>query len=72
MQPDRTLPDMEPMSRWLRLTARDAGLVFRVGAPLFLVTTFGALLAWGYTGGESASVPRIPKERCRLLLRKCK
>ena len=34
--------------------------VFRVGAPLILVTTFSALLAWGYTGGQSATEPRIP------------
>src|ERR1041384_443586 len=54
-----TVPDMEPLSAMV--AAADAGrnLVFRVGAPLFLVTTFGALLAWGYTG-ESAPDPRIP------------
>jgi hypothetical protein len=27
-----------------------------------LVTTFSALLAWGYTGGQSASVPQIPDD----------
>lgn len=45
------------------VAAVDAGrsLVFRVGAPLLLVTTFGALLAWGYTGGQSAAASRIPK-----------
>jgi serine/threonine protein kinase len=54
-----TVPDIEPLSAMV--AAADAGrnLVFRVGAPLFLVTTFGALLAWGYTG-ESAPDPRIP------------
>jgi len=54
-----TVPDMEPLSAMV--AAADAGrnLLFRVGAPLFLVTTFGALLAWGYTG-ESAPDPRIP------------
>jgi serine/threonine protein kinase len=54
-----TVPDMEPLSAMV--AAADAGrnLVFRVGAPLILVTTFGALLAWGYTG-ESAPEPRIP------------
>jgi len=54
-----TVPDIEPLSAMV--AAADAGrnLVFRVGAPLFLVTTFGALLAWGYTG-ESAPEPRIP------------
>jgi predicted Ser/Thr protein kinase len=54
-----TVPDLEPLSAMV--AAADAGrnLLFRVGAPLFLVTTFGALLAWGYTG-ESAPEPRIP------------
>jgi hypothetical protein len=31
-------------------------IIFRIGAPLILVTMFGGLLAWGYTG-ESASQP---------------
>lgn len=54
-----TVPDMEPLSAMV--AAADAGrnLLFRVGAPLFLVTTFGGLLAWGYTG-ESAPERRIP------------
>ncbi len=56
-----TVPDVEPLSAMV--AAADAGrnLVFRVGAPLILVTTFGALLAWGYTG-ESAPEPRIPNK----------
>jgi hypothetical protein len=58
--PDRTLPDIEPMSAMV--AAADAGrsILFRVGAPLVLVTTFGALLAWGYTG-ESAPEVHLPK-----------
>jgi hypothetical protein len=58
-QPERTLPDVEPLSAMV--AAADAGrnLVFRVGAPLVLVTTFSALLAWGYTG-QSAPETRIP------------
>src|SRR5262245_6914785 len=58
-QPDRTLPDIEPMSAMV--AAADAGrsIVFRVGAPAVLVTTLGALLAWGYTG-QSASELQIP------------
>ena len=60
IHPDRTLPDMEPMSTMVAAVDAGRNLVFRVGAPLVLVTTFGALLAWGYTG-QSASVPRIPK-----------
>jgi predicted Ser/Thr protein kinase len=56
---ESTFPDMEPLSAMV--AAADAGrsLLFRVGAPLVLVTTFSALLAWGYTG-ESAPKPRIP------------
>jgi len=57
--PERTLPDVEPLSAMV--AAADAGrnLVFRVGVPLVLVTTFSALLAWGYTG-QSAPETRIP------------
>ena len=60
-QPERTLPDLEPLSAMV--AAADAGrsVLFRVGAPAFLVTTFGALLAWGYTG-QSAPEVRLPKE----------
>ena len=61
-QEERTLPDMEPMSAMVAAADAGRGLVFRVGAPLFLVTTFSALLAWGYTGGESAPEVRIPAE----------
>jgi len=62
VQPERTLPDAEPMSAMVAAADAGRGLVFRVGAPLVLVTTFSALLAWGYTGGQSASVPQIPDE----------
>ena len=60
VQTESTLPDAEPLSAMV--AAADAGrsLLFRVGAPLFLVTTFGVLLAWGYTG-ESASLTKLPK-----------
>ncbi len=61
VQPERTLPDIEPMSSMVAAASSARGILFRVGAPLVLVTTFGALLAWGYTG-QSASAPRIPKE----------
>jgi len=59
-QPEYTLPDVEPMSAMV--AAADAGrsILFRVGAPLMLVTTFGVLLAWGYTG-QSASEVRLPQ-----------
>jgi len=58
-QPERTLPDMEPLSAMVAAANAGRGLLFRVGAPAVLVTTFSALLAWGYTG-QSASEPRIP------------
>ncbi|HET9525428.1 MAG TPA: serine/threonine-protein kinase, partial [Pyrinomonadaceae bacterium] len=60
-RPDRTLPEIQPLSSMVAASNPGSGVLFRVGAPLVLVTTFGALLAWGYTG-QSASVPRIPKE----------
>jgi serine/threonine protein kinase len=53
-QPDRTLPDIEPLSSTLAALNPGRNVVFRVGAPLILVVMFGALLAWGYTG-ETAS-----------------
>jgi serine/threonine protein kinase len=61
VRPDRTLPDIQPLSSMVAASTPGNGILFRVGAPLVLVTTFGALLAWGYTG-QSASAPRIPKE----------
>ena len=61
VQPERTLPDLEPLSAMVAAANAGRSLLFRVGAPLVLVTTFSALLAWGYTG-QSASEPRIPKE----------
>ncbi|HKR12028.1 MAG TPA: serine/threonine-protein kinase [Pyrinomonadaceae bacterium] len=61
VQPERTLPEIAPMSSMVAAASPARGILFRVGAPLVLVTTFGALLAWGYTG-QSASVPRIPKD----------
>src|SRR5262245_20007769 len=53
-QPDRTLPDIEPLSSTVAALNPGRSIVFRVGAPLILVVMFGALLAWGYTG-ETAS-----------------
>lgn len=61
VQADRTLPDIEPMSSMVAAASPGRGILFRVGAPLILVTTFGVLLAWGYTG-QSASVLKLPKE----------
>jgi hypothetical protein len=52
------LPDLEPLSAMVAATGAGRGLLFRVGAPAVIVTTFSALLAWGYTG-QSAPDPRI-------------
>lgn len=60
-QPERTLPDMEPLSAMVAAADKGRSILFRVGAPAFIVTTFGALLAWGYTG-QSASEVRLPKQ----------
>ena len=57
VQHDRTLPDIEPLSSMVAAANPARSLVFRIGAPLVMVTMFGALLAWGYTGGESAPQP---------------
>lgn len=56
VQPERTLPDVEPLSSMVAAANPARSIVFRIGAPLVLVTMFGALLAWGYTG-ESAPKP---------------
>lgn len=58
VQPERTLPDVEPLSSMVAATSRGRSFAFRVGAPLILVMMFGAFLAWGYTG-ESASDPAV-------------
>ena len=59
-QTERSLPAAEPMSAMVAAADAGRGLLFRVGAPAVLVTTFSALLAWGYTG-QSASEPYIPQ-----------
>lgn len=56
VQPERALPDVEPLSSMVAAANPARSIVFRIGAPLVLVTMFGALLAWGYTG-ESAPKP---------------
>jgi serine/threonine protein kinase len=60
-QPERTLPDMEPLSAMVAAADNGRSIMFRVGLPAFLVTTFSALLAWGYTG-QSAPEVRLPKQ----------
>jgi serine/threonine protein kinase len=59
VQEERTLPDREPLSAMVAAVDAGRNLLFRIGAPLILVTTFSALLAWGYTG-ESAPETRLP------------
>jgi predicted Ser/Thr protein kinase len=58
-RPHYDVPDTQPLSAMVAATDAGRSLLFRVGAPLVLVTTFSALLAWGYTG-ESAPDPNIP------------
>lgn len=60
VQPERTLPDAEPMSSMVAAASPGRSILFRVGTPLILVTVFGSLLAWGYTG-QSASELKLPK-----------
>jgi serine/threonine-protein kinase len=60
VQPERTLPDVEPLSSMVAATSHGRSIAFRVGAPLILVMMFGAFLAWGYTG-ESASDPAVKR-----------
>jgi serine/threonine protein kinase len=64
-QPERTLPDMEPLSAMVAAADNGRSIMFRVGLPAFLVTTFSALLAWGYTG-QSAPEVRLPKQALPL------
>jgi serine/threonine protein kinase len=59
-KPERTLPDLEPLSSMVAAASPARGMVFRVGTPFILVMIFGALLAWGYTG-ESAPEPPTAK-----------
>lgn len=61
VQPERTLPDMEPLSAMVAAANPGRSLLFRVGAPAVLVTTLSALLAWGYTGESAPDPARLPK-----------
>src|SRR5262245_49209935 len=54
VQAERTLPYIEPLPSMVAAANPARSIFFRVGTPLVLVTVFGALLAWGYTG-ETAS-----------------
>ena len=59
VRPEGPVAPADPMSAMVAAADAGRGLMFRVGAPAVLVTTFSALLAWGYTG-QSASATRIP------------
>jgi hypothetical protein len=58
--PERTAPDIEPLSSTVAAVNPAHSILFRIGAPLCLVAMFGGLLAWGYTG-ESASVSGVER-----------
>jgi predicted Ser/Thr protein kinase len=60
VRPEGPVAAADPMSSMVAAADAGRGLMFRVGAPALLVTTFSALLVWGYTGGQSATEPRIP------------
>ena len=60
LRPEGPNMPADPMSSMVAATDAGRGLLFRVGAPTILVTIFSALLVWGYTGGQSATEPRIP------------
>ena len=59
VRPEGPVAPADPMSAMVAAADAGRGLMFRVGAPAVLVTTFSALLAWGYTG-QSAPAPRVP------------
>src|SRR5689334_443440 len=59
VRPDGPVAHADPMSSMVAAADAGRGLMFRVGAPAIIVTTFSALLAWGYTG-QSAPEPHIP------------
>jgi predicted Ser/Thr protein kinase len=59
VRPEGPVAHADPMSAMVAAADAGRGLMFRVGAPAVIVTTFSALLAWGYTG-QSASEPRLP------------
>jgi len=56
--PERTLPDLEPLSSTVAAASLGRGIAFRVGTPLILVLMFGAFLAWGYTGESAEPIMR--------------
>jgi len=60
VRPEGPVAPADPMSSMVAAAGAGRDLLFRVGAPTILVTIFSALLVWGYTGGQSATEPRIP------------
>ncbi|HEX7294545.1 MAG TPA: serine/threonine-protein kinase, partial [Pyrinomonadaceae bacterium] len=66
VQPERTLPDLEPLSSMVAATSPGRSIAFRVGAPLILVLMLSGFLAWGYTGG-SASEPALKRAASNAL-----
>jgi len=62
LRPEGPVAPADPMSSMVAAADAGRGLLFRVGAPTILVTIFSALLVWGYTGGQSATEPRLPND----------
>ena len=59
VRPEGPVAHADPMSSMVAAADAGRGLMFRVGAPAIIVTTFSALLAWGYTG-QSAPERTVP------------
>jgi hypothetical protein len=53
-QPQRLVPEIDPLSATVAAVAKRGGVVFRVAAPLALLITFGALLFVWANSGETA------------------
>jgi len=56
--PERTLPDLEPLSSMVATASLGRGVAFHVGLPLILVLMFAGLVAWGYTGQSADPLMR--------------
>jgi serine/threonine protein kinase len=56
--PERTLPDVEPLSSMVAAASLGRGIAFRVGTPLILVLMFAGFVAWGYTGPNPDPIMR--------------
>jgi predicted Ser/Thr protein kinase len=65
-QPERVLPELEPLPATVAAASRTRSAIFRVAAPIILVSIMGALLlALGY-GGPAAEMASPPDAAARL------